>query len=111
MDRRSRHDAIVEVASRMTGNWSLHGPRAGPTLDVVATEGQLLLVMEYVHGESLAKLARTMRDRRERIPVRIVLTLIASVLHGLHAAHEAKTEAGEPLDIVHRDVSPQNVLV
>jgi formylglycine-generating enzyme required for sulfatase activity/serine/threonine protein kinase len=86
-------------------------PNVVPTLDIVATDGQLLLVMEYVHGESLAKLARTMRDRRERIPQRIVLTVMSSVLHGLHAAHEAKTESGEPLEIVHRDVSPQNVLV
>ena len=86
-------------------------PNVVPTLDIVATDGQLLLVMEYVHGESLAKLARTMRDRRERIPLRIVLTVMSSVLHGLHAAHEAKTETGEPLEIVHRDVSPQNVLI
>src|SRR5262249_36997983 len=39
------------------------------------------------------------------------LTIVSHVLHGLHAAHEARTESGEPLEIVHRDVSPQNILV
>ncbi len=86
-------------------------PNVVPTLDVVATDGQLLLVMEYVHGESLAKLARAMRSRHEKVKPSIVLAILSSVLNGLHAAHEAKSESGEPLEIVHRDVSPQNVLV
>jgi serine/threonine-protein kinase len=86
-------------------------PNVIPTLDVVATSGELFLVMEYVPGESLARLARVMRDRGERIPDRVVSAIMAGTLHGLHAAHEAKDERGEPLNIVHRDVSPQNVLV
>jgi serine/threonine-protein kinase len=86
-------------------------PNVVPTLDVVATRGELFLVMEYVPGESLSRLARTARERRQRMPQRIVSAIISGVLHGLHAAHEAKSERGEPLGIVHRDVSPQNVLV
>lgn len=86
-------------------------PNVVPTLDVVADGKDLLLVMEYVHGESLQQLMKLMRKRGERIPVRITLAVVSALLHGLHAAHEATTEEGEPLSVVHRDVSPQNVLV
>jgi serine/threonine-protein kinase len=86
-------------------------PNVVPTLDVVADGGDLLLVMEYVHGESLQQLLRGLRARGERTPLRIALAIATSVLHGLHAAHEATTETGQPLNVVHRDVSPQNVIV
>lgn len=86
-------------------------PNVVPTLDVVAIEGELFLVMEYVPGESLAQLARLARERRQAIPLPILASTMAGVLHGLHAAHEATDERGSPLGIVHRDVSPQNVLV
>lgn len=81
------------------------------TVDVVAREGELYLVMDYVHGESLSKLVRESRRRRTRIPVKIVTSIIIGALEGLHAAHIAKSELGVPLGIVHRDVSPQNVMV
>jgi serine/threonine-protein kinase len=86
-------------------------PNVVPTLDVVATQGELFLVMDYVQGESLSRLIRAARERQQRIPVRYVSSIITGALHGLHAAHEAKNERGEPLRIVHRDISPQNVLV
>ncbi len=86
-------------------------PNVVPTLDVVATGGELFLVMEYVPGESIARLARTLRENHEALPTRILSAIMAGVLHGLHAAHEAKDERGAPLGIVHRDMSPQNVLV
>ena len=82
-----------------------------PTLDVVATDGQLYLVMEYVQGESLARLMRAAWERYDQVPVPIALAILSHALHGLHAAHEATSESGAPLDIVHRDVSPQNILV
>jgi eukaryotic-like serine/threonine-protein kinase len=86
-------------------------PNVVPTLDVVATGGELFLVMEYVPGESVARLARALRERQHTIPLRILSAIMTGVLHGLHAAHEAKDERGHPLGIVHRDVSPQNILV
>jgi len=86
-------------------------PNVVPVLDVVEHAGELLLVMEYVHGESLHQLLRSARARGQRVPLRIVLAIASAVLHGLHAAHEATTEAGAPLGIVHRDVSPQNIIV
>ncbi|MBX3188156.1 MAG: protein kinase [Labilithrix sp.] len=84
-------------------------PNVVAVLDVVHDGSELFLVMDYVQGESLSRLARAMRPGA--IPPRIAVTVMAGVLHGLHAAHEATTEHGEPLNIVHRDVSPQNVMV
>jgi serine/threonine-protein kinase len=86
-------------------------PNVVPTLDVVATQGELFLVMDYVQGESLSRLVRGARESGQRIPPRIVATIMSGALHGLHAAHEARNERGEPLGIVHRDISPQNILV
>jgi serine/threonine protein kinase len=86
-------------------------PNVVSTLDVVAMKGELFLVMDYVQGESLAHLVRGATLRDECISPAIVATIMAGVLHGLHAAHEAKNDRGEPLEVVHRDVSPQNILV
>jgi serine/threonine-protein kinase len=86
-------------------------PNVVQTLDVVARDGELFLVMDYVQGESLSRLVRAAREQARPIPLAIVSALLCAALHGLHAAHEATNENGEPLGIVHRDVSPQNVLV
>jgi serine/threonine-protein kinase len=86
-------------------------PNVIPTLDVVAIKGELFLVMEYVPGESYARLLRAARERRVLVPPDVTVAVMRDALQGLHAAHEAKNERGEPLGIVHRDVSPQNVLV
>jgi eukaryotic-like serine/threonine-protein kinase len=86
-------------------------PNVVSTLDVVATEGELFVVLEYVAGESLARLLRAVRTRNELVPAPIAAAIMVGVLHGLHAAHEARDERGEPLRIVHRDVSPHNILV
>jgi len=86
-------------------------PNVISPLDVVATKGELFLVMDYVQGESLSKLRRGARGSGKGCPPHIARAIISGVLHGLHDAHEARSEQGEPLGIVHRDVSPQNVLV
>jgi serine/threonine-protein kinase len=82
-----------------------------PTLDVVSGDGELLIVMEYVQGESLARLVAGTVARGGRVPVGAAAAVLSGVLHGLHAAHEATSRRGQPLGIVHRDVSPQNILV
>jgi serine/threonine protein kinase len=92
-------------------NTRIAHPNVVPTLDVIATDEQLLLVMEYIHGESLSRLVRAVEGKHEQVPLRIAVAVVAGVLHGLHAAHEATDEMGEALRIVHRDVSPQNVML
>jgi eukaryotic-like serine/threonine-protein kinase len=86
-------------------------PNVVPILDVVNAAGELLLVMEYIQGECLGRLLRNAISRDQEVPLRIVLAVMSNILHGLHAAHEARSETGEPLEIVHRDISPQNVMV
>ncbi len=86
-------------------------PNVVPILDVVALEGELFMVMEYVQGETLSRLVRNSRNASKRVPLRIVSAILTNALEGLHAAHEAVSELGEPLGIVHRDVSPQNIMV
>jgi serine/threonine-protein kinase len=86
-------------------------PNVVPTLDVLAQDGELFIVMEYVHGESLAGLIRAAADRDEPIPLAVVSAMLCDALHGLHAAHEAKDERGAKMHVIHRDVSPQNVIV
>jgi serine/threonine-protein kinase len=85
-------------------------PNVVTMLDVVAEGGELCLVMEYVHGLSLAQVLR-IHGRGKGIPARIAAAIVTGLLQGLHAAHEATDEHGAPLDIVHRDVSPQNLIV
>jgi serine/threonine-protein kinase len=86
-------------------------PNVAPILDVVATDREIFLVMEYVHGESLAKLFAATRSLRETMPLPVTAAILVGVLGGLHAAHEATDERGLSLHIVHRDVSPQNLIV
>jgi serine/threonine-protein kinase len=67
--------------------------------------------MEYIRGESCSRLIKLARERGERVPPKIAAALTVGALHGLHAAHETLDEHGQSLGIVHRDVSPQNILV
>ena len=89
----------------------IHHPNVVSTLDVVQTQDELVLVMDYVHGESVATLMRSVLARNGTVPYAIALAILIDTLHGLHAAHEATDEQGRALGIVHRDISPQNLLV
>jgi serine/threonine-protein kinase len=86
-------------------------PNVVPTLDVVAAESEMLLVMEYVRGDSLSRLLRAAQLSHLRLPPNVAVAIMLNTLAGLHAAHEATDERGQPLGLVHRDVSPQNVIV
>jgi serine/threonine-protein kinase len=85
-------------------------PSVVPILDVAAQDEELFLVMEYVPGETLASLVKMSARAGARVPSSIAVAIVVQVLQGLQAAHDA-TDAGQPLPIIHRDVSPQNVLV
>jgi serine/threonine-protein kinase len=86
-------------------------PNVVETLDVAFESNKLLIVMEYVEGVSLGRLLEIGARNRTSIPPRIAVAIICDLLRGLHAAHELRDGNGEPLHVVHRDVSPQNVLV
>lgn len=86
-------------------------PNVVATLDIVVEEGEIFLVMDYVRGQSLSALLATAVRAGAPVPVPIATSILSGVLAGLHAAHEARDKHGQPLGIVHRDVSPHNVLV
>ena len=86
-------------------------PNVASIVDVVANRGELLLVMEYIHGDSLSRLIRMEARSERRIAVDVAVRILVDALSGLHAAHEANSDGGHPLGLVHRDVSPQNILV
>ncbi len=86
-------------------------PNVVSTIDVGTSDEGMFLVTEYITGESLATLVRIAAERGEPIPLPVSLRIMIDTLNGLHAAHVAKDDAGAPLSIVHRDVSPQNVIV
>src|SRR5262249_3836042 len=86
-------------------------PNVAATLDVVAKDGELFVVMEYLHGESLSRLFRIARERKEVVPPAIASAIGINALSGLHAAHETRGDGGGPLRLIHRDVSPQNIMV
>mgnify|MGYP001296969049 CR=1 FL=1 len=68
-------------------------------------------VMEWIDGYSLREIARTVTETGERVPPSLALRIASDLCGGLHAAHELHGDDGQPLNLVHRDVSPHNVLV
>jgi hypothetical protein len=86
-------------------------PNVVSVFDVVFHEGGLYLAMDYVDGDSLAGIMRRAERVGEPIPVPIVGRILADMLLGLHAAHELVSPEGLPLGLIHRELSPENVLV
>ncbi len=86
-------------------------PNVVAVTGVLDVGGELVLVQEYVEGFGLSRLLRELEKRGERLEPRIAARIVCDLAKGLHATHEAKDLLGEPLEIVHRDVSPQNLLV
>ena len=89
----------------------IHHPNVVSTLDVGEDDGRLYLVMEYIEGDRLSGLIKAAGKRGRRIPPPIAARIFIDLLSGLHAAHELADHDGADLSVVHRDVSPQNVLV
>lgn len=101
---RSRFEREARLSSRI-----VH-PNVVQVLDVLQFGEDLMFVMEYVAGDTLRAL-RLAAGKRERIPLDVVTAIIVAALHGLHAAHEMRDEQGRPLSLVHRDFSPDNVMI
>lgn len=73
--------------------------------------GELFLVMEYLEGESVAAILQRAVTAKRPLPTTLAVYIIAEAAAGLHAAHELTDTEGFPLDLVHRDISPQNLFV
>jgi serine/threonine protein kinase len=87
-------------------------PNVAQVLDLGEEQGVLFLVMEWIDGESLIKVGHTaLRETGAQIPVGILTRIMIDVCAGLHAAHQLTDDDGLSLGVVHRDVSPHNLLV
>jgi serine/threonine-protein kinase len=89
----------------------IHHPNVVPILEVGASTVGYYLVMEYIEGDTLARLLARAASTGKKLPVSIAIRIAIDMLSGLHAAHELRDDLNEPVNLVHRDVSPQNVLV
>ncbi len=89
----------------------LNHPNIVQVFDFAESSDGYLLCMEYVEGLDLGRLAASARAKGSRIPPWVGAYIVMEAARGLHCAHERKGEDGAPLEIVHRDVSPQNVLI
>jgi serine/threonine protein kinase len=86
-------------------------PNIVQVFDFGEDDGELYMAMEYVDGTTGARLIRAAAARGEEIPLDACLHITLSILHALDYAHNAKDDEGKPLALVHRDVSPGNVLI
>jgi serine/threonine protein kinase len=73
--------------------------------------GEHFIVMEFVEGMDVARLLSTCRDQGIRVPVPVASRIAVEICKGLQYAHEKKDEKGRSLQVIHRDISPQNILV
>jgi serine/threonine-protein kinase len=90
---------------------SIRHPNVVPVLEVGEDAHGVFLVMDYVEGDTLSGIIRAARATKKPVPAPIAARILGDALLGLHAAHELKNANGAPMDLVHRDFSPQNLLV
>jgi len=103
------HRMLLEEA-RISGRVS--SPYVVSIFDVIHEPPKRLgIVMEIIRGVSLGTLLGAMAEQEERVPPAVAVAILADALRGLHAAHEATDLDGSPLQVVHRDVSPNNLIV
>jgi tRNA A-37 threonylcarbamoyl transferase component Bud32 len=86
-------------------------PNIAHVYDIGGSDGHYYFTMEYVHGEDLGSVLQASRAAGRAVPLAHALTIVAGVAAGLHAAHDKRGADGAPLGVVHRDVSPSNILV
>jgi eukaryotic-like serine/threonine-protein kinase len=89
----------------------IHHPNVASVFDMGEVDGSYYIAMEYVHGQNLNDVLRAAVRLPETLSTYHAMRIVADTAAGLHAAHEIQGPDGKPLGVVHRDVSPQNILV
>ncbi|HEX8954089.1 MAG TPA: serine/threonine-protein kinase, partial [Polyangia bacterium] len=90
---------------------TLQHPNVVQMYDVGVVDGNYFIAMEYLHGEDVRSLSRSLHRQDKKLPIEHALNIVIGVASGLHYAHEKVGFDGKPLEIVHRDVTPQNIIV
>lgn len=104
-------DRVVRFFEEARLGASVRHPNVLATLDLVAHPSDVLLVMTHVRGVPLARWFRTHRPADAELDPATAVAIAVDVLEGLHAIHEARDEWGTPLEIVHRAVTPADILI
>jgi serine/threonine protein kinase len=107
-DNREFVTMFVDEAKMVAG---LSHPNIVQIFDLGRIETSYYIAMEYVHGRDLRTIIKRARERGTPTPIPLALFVTGRVCLALESAHRKKDERGRPLLIVHRDVSPQNILV
>ena len=89
----------------------LNHPNVARVYAMGEADGEYFLTMEYVQGKTVSRFTKRLRDRKQHMPLGLILLLGERVCTGLHYAHDAVDERGQPLHLVHRDLSPANVCI
>lgn len=100
---------MLKAEARLTS--VLQHPNIVSVLDLGEEQGQWYITMELVDGYDLLRILARCAERRVRVPVDIACHIVSEVCAGLHYAHRAKDIYGKPLNIIHRDVSPSNIIL
>ncbi len=104
-----------EITTRFVDEGRVAGrivhPNVVQVLDAGRTEQHAFMALQYVHGDTLSGLLRACTARGTAFPLPIAAAIAIDFLEGLHAAHQSVDDAGNTIGLVHRDVSPQNILV
>jgi serine/threonine-protein kinase len=90
---------------------TLNHQNIAQVFEVDQADGAYFMAMEYVHGENARAILETTLRRGWTIPLELAVMIVSGAAAGLHHAHERKGKQGQPLNIVHRDVSPANIMV
>jgi serine/threonine protein kinase len=90
---------------------TLQHPNVVQMYDVGVVEDNYFIAMEYLHGEDVRSISKAVQHKEQRLPIEHALNIVIGLASGLHYAHEKVGFDGKPLEIVHRDVTPQNVIV
>ena len=107
-DNKEFVDMFINEAKMVAG---LTHPNIVQIFDLGKIDRTYFIAMEYVHGHDLRTIMRRAREKGLRIPLDLGLLIVSRVCSALEYAHRKKDERGVPMQIVHRDVSPQNILI
>ncbi len=105
-------DELIEMLrdeARITRH--IHHENLARVIGFGEVRGKHYLAIEYIWGKDLRAVLKRSRQRREYLPVEHVCYVMASALAGLHSAHEQTDDQGRPLHVIHRDVSPSNIVI
>jgi serine/threonine protein kinase len=110
-ERANDHTAVQMFLDEARLAASLNHQNVAQVFEVGEDGGIHYLAMEYVHGQDSRAVLAKAGSQGTRIPLELALTIVAGAAAGLHHAHERRGPDGQPLGIVHRDVSPSNIMI